>query len=239
VLSAGWRHANGGEVGGMVTELEQAPAPPGDRCGLPEDAVLDRLRAGDEEEFGRILSAWSPAMLHVALRFVRSRAAAEDVVQDTWLAVLAGLPAFEGRSSVRTWTFAILMNRARTHAGRDRRTLPWSELGGDEDGPTVDPTRFQGPGDPFPGHWTAAGTPRRWAAQPESASLAAEARTEIARALTGLPDRQRAVVTLRDVTGLSSGEACELLGISAQNQRVLLHRGRARLRAALEDYYRA
>ena len=222
----------------MLQELDRASAPPGDPSGR-EDASLDRLRTGDDEEFGRILAAWSPAMLTVALRYVGNRAAAEDVVQDTWLAVLAGPPGFEGRSSLRTWTFAILVNRARTHAGRERRVVPWSELGDDQDGPTAAVAGSQGPGAPFLGRSTGNGLPRRWVVQPESASLAAEARAEISRALTELPDRQRVVVTLRDVTGLSSGEACAVLGISAQNQRVLLHRARARLRASLEDYYRA
>jgi RNA polymerase sigma-70 factor (ECF subfamily) len=218
----------------MLTEVEQS--------AVVDDELLDRLRSGDEQAFGEILTRWSPAMLRVAVWYVAGREAAEDVVQDTWLAVLDGLPRFEGRSSLRTWVFAILANRARTYAVRARRTVPWSQLTGyaadDSPVPTVDPGRFQTPEDPYPGHWTSAGTPRRWWDHPEDASLAGEARAEIASALRRLPERQRAVVTLRDVTGLSSDEACEVLGISAQNQRVLLHRGRARLRAALEDYYR-
>jgi RNA polymerase sigma-70 factor, ECF subfamily len=214
----------------MLRELDRTAAP-----GTDQES-LDRLRAGDEQAFEQILAGWSPAMLRVAGWYVRGREEAEDVVQETWLAVLDGLPRFEGRSSLRTWVFTILANRARTYAVRARRSVPWSEVL-DGDGAAVDASRFQGPDDAFPGHWTSAGAPRRWD-HPEDASLAGEARAEIARALRGLPERQRAVVTLRDVTGLSSDEACKLLGITAHNQRVLLHRGRARLRAALEDYYR-
>jgi RNA polymerase sigma-70 factor (ECF subfamily) len=214
----------------MLQDVKPAAAP-------GRDDLLDRLQAGDDAEFARLLAAWSPAMLRAAAWYVGSREAAEDVVQDTWLAVLAGLSRFEGRSSLRTWVFAILANRARTHAVRERRTVPWSEVAGD-DGPTVDPTRFQGPDDPYPGHWTSVGAPRPWWSQPEGASLTAEARVELRRAFAALPERQRAVVALRDADGLASDEVCLLLGISAQNQRVLLHRGRARLRTALEDYYR-
>jgi RNA polymerase sigma-70 factor, ECF subfamily len=222
----------------MLQELDRTNAPPTDRAGTraQEQERLERLRAGDEQEFARILQRWSPAMLRVAACYVRGPAAAEDVVQETWLAVLAGLGGFEGRSSLRTWTFSILVNRARTYAVRDSRTVPMSELDGVEAGPSVDPARFQGPDGQYPGHWTSAGSPKRWSVQPEDAALAEEVRAEISAALAGLPHRQRKVVTLRDVLGLSSDEACEVLGIAAPNQRVLLHRARARLRSALEDY---
>jgi RNA polymerase sigma-70 factor, ECF subfamily len=222
----------------MLQELDRTSAPPNDRAGnhAQEQELLERLRGGDEQEFARVLQRWSPAMLRVAACYVHGRAAAEDVVQETWLAVLAGLARFEGRSTLRTWTFAILVNRARTYAVRDRRTVPMSEVDGAEAGPTVDPARFQGPDGQYPGHWTSAGSPRRWSVQPEDAALAGEVRAEISAALAGLPQRQRTVVTLRDIVGLSSDEACEVLGIAAANQRVLLHRARARLRSALEDY---
>ena len=224
----------------MLHELDRGSGPPLDRTGsqAEEQELLDRLRRGDEAEFARVLQRWSPAMLRVAACYVRGPAAAEDVVQETWLAVLAGLARFEGRSSLRTWTFAILVKRARTYAVREGRTLPMSELDGGEAGPTVDPARFQGPDGRFPGGWTSAGAPRQWPTQPENAALAAEIRAEVAAALAVLPARQREVVTLRDVAGLSSDEACDLLGVSPPNQRVLLHRARARLRSALEEYYR-
>ena len=223
----------------MLQELNLADAGSTDQAGnLPHDAeVLDRLRAGDEGEFARVLRDWSPAMLRVAACYVHGSAAAEDVVQEAWLAVVTGLSRFEGRSSLRTWTFAILVKRARTYAVRESRTVPLSELDG-EAGPTVDPARFQGADGEFPGHWTSAGSPRPWPAGPEDAALAAEIRAEITVALADLPRRQRTVVTLRDIIGLSSDETCDVLGISAPNQRVLLHRARARLRGALEDHYR-
>jgi RNA polymerase sigma-70 factor (ECF subfamily) len=223
----------------MLQELHRADARPTDQVGnlRQEEAVLDRLRAGDEIEFARVLRDWSPAMLRVAACYVRGSAAAEDVVQETWLAFVAGLSRFEGRSSLRTWTFAILVKRARTHAVRESRTVPLSELDGGA-GPTVDRARFQGTDGDFPGHWTSAGSPRPWPANPEDAALAGEIRAEITAALAGLPQRQRTVVTLRDIVGMSSDETCDVLRISAPNQRVLLHRARARLRSALEDHYR-
>jgi RNA polymerase sigma-70 factor (ECF subfamily) len=225
----------------MLHELDRTRGLPTDRTeNQPqEQELLERLRRGDEAEFTRILQRWSPAMLRVAGCYVRGSAAAEDVVQETWLAVLVGLARFEGRSSLRTWTFAILVKRAVTYAVREERTLPMSELDGDEIGPTVDPARFQGSDGRYPGHWTSAGSPGQWPFQPENSALAAEIRAEVAAALAGLPARQRAVVTLRDIVGLSSDEACDVLRISPPNQRVLLHRARARLRSALEDYYRA
>jgi RNA polymerase sigma-70 factor (ECF subfamily) len=225
----------------MLQERDRADARPTDQAEIlsREDGVLDRLRAGDEGEFARVLRDWSPAMLRVAACYVHGSAAAEDVVQETWLAVVAGLSRFEGRSSLRTWTFAILVKRARTYAVRERRCVPLSELGAGDSGPTVDPTRFQGADGDYPGHWTSAGAPRPWPGHPEDAVLAGEIRAEISAALAGLPRRQRMVVTLRDVVGLSSDEACDVLGISQPNQRVLLHRARARLRSALEDHYRA
>src|SRR4051794_6107587 len=178
-------------------------------------------------------------MLRVARAYVSNPQSAEDTVQDTWLGVVRGLAAFEGRSTLRTWVFTILVNRARTRGSRETRSIPVSSLSRDDDGPTVDAARFRGPEDPYPDHWAPAGVPSRWEAQPEGRVLAGEAVRLVGAALTTLPPRQRVVVTLRDVQGLTSDEACEALGITAQNQRVLLHRGRAALRQALEDYYRS
>jgi RNA polymerase sigma-70 factor (ECF subfamily) len=150
--------------------------------------------------------------------------------------VLRGIAGFEGRASLRTWVYRILVNKAKTRGVRDSRTVPASSLLDDEpgEGPTVDPARFRGADDPYPGHWRSA--PPAWPA-PEDGVVAAETRRLLAAALAGLPARQRVVVTLRDVSGHSSDEVCELLSISAANQRVLLHRGRAALRAALEQYW--
>ena len=211
--------------------------------GSPAQAeLLERLRAGDESAFADLVDTWSPTLLRVALLYVSTRTSAEEVVQDTWLAVIEQLDRFEGRSSLRTWVFRILENQARTRGVRDARALPWSSaFGGDameDTGPTVAPTRFRGPTDRWPGGWTPAGRPARWQPPPEDAAVASEIRRELGAALDELPARQRTVVELRDVHGLTSDEVCERLGVSPANQRILLHRGRARLRARLEDVYR-
>lgn len=206
----------------------------------PDDDLLARLRSGDETAFAGIVDRWSPAMLRIARAYVATAQSAEDAVQDAWLGVIRGLPRFEGRSSLRTWVFTILVNQARTRGAREARTVPLSDLGRDDDtGPTVDPDRFQGPDDAHPGGWKASARPASWEGQPEGRVLAGEALRLLESALTLLPPRQRTVVTLRDLQGLSPAEACEVLGITPQNQRVLLHRGRAALRRTLEDYYRS
>jgi RNA polymerase sigma-70 factor (ECF subfamily) len=204
--------------------------------------LLERLRAGDSSAFAELVDTWSPMLLRVARLYVSTRASAEEVVQDTWLAVIEQLDRFEGRSSLRTWVFRIMENQARSRGVRDARSLPWSSAFGgdatDDAGPTADPARFRGPGDRWPGGWTPAGRPARWQPPPEDAAMAAEVRRELGMALDELPARQRTVVELRDVHGLTSDEVCERLGVSPANQRILLHRGRARLRARLEDVYR-
>jgi RNA polymerase sigma-70 factor (ECF subfamily) len=210
--------------------------------GSPAQAdLLDRLRAGDRDAFAELVEAWSPMLMRVALLHVSTRASAEEVVQETWLAVIKQLDRFEGRSTLRTWAFRILENQARARGVREARTMPWSSAFGDmsaEDaGPTVDPARFRGPADRWPGGWTPAGRPTVWEPPPEDAALAAEVRRELRTALDELPARQRTVVELRDVHGLTSDEVCDHLGLSPGNQRILLHRGRARLRARLEVMY--
>jgi RNA polymerase sigma-70 factor, ECF subfamily len=216
-------------------------AVPAPRNATADDlALLARLRAGDEAAFADIVDRWSRAMLSVARGHVSTDASAQEVVQDTWLAVIRGLDAFEARSSLKTWVFRILVNTAKTRGVREGRSVPMSSLvvEFDGDGPTVDPSRFRGPDDQYPGGWAPHGVPQRWDADPERAAQSAEVRGLIAAALEELPERQRSVVVLRDVEGCDSDEVCEILGVSAANQRVLLHRGRARVRAALEDYYR-
>jgi RNA polymerase sigma-70 factor (ECF subfamily) len=204
--------------------------------------LLRRLRAGDRAAFAELVDAWSPMLLRLALLHVSTRASAEEVVQDTWLAVIAQLDRFEGRSSLRTWAFRILENQARTRGARESRAVPWSSAfpDGDEpdDGPTVDPARFRGADDRWPRHWTSAGLPVAWEPPPDDAVVAAEIRAELLAALAELPERQRTVVELRDVHGLTSDEVCERLGLSPGNQRILLHRGRARMRSRLEQVYR-
>lgn len=204
-----------------------------------DDALVDRLRAGDEEAFRRLVAEWSPAMLRLARSFVGTAQSAEDVVQDAWLGVLRGLDRFEGRSSLRSWLFTIVVNRARSRGVQDARTVPVSDLGvdGEQGPPAVDPDRFQGPHGRHPGHWTSAGAPRRWDETPERNILTREAIALVEAAMERLPPRQRIVVALRDVHGLDAAEVCRILVISAENQRVLLHRARAALRTVLEDYH--
>ena len=203
-----------------------------------EDTLLARLRSGDEAAFAAVVDEWSPVLLRVARTYVSTDASAQEVVQETWLAVIRGLDRFEGRSSLRTWVFSILANLGRTRGTRESRSLPWSCLtASDGWGPRLDPGRFRGPEHEWPCHWTPVGTPQPWPPSPEDAAVAGEVRGEVARALTALPERQRTVVALRDVHGLSSNEVRAALDISAANQRVLLHRGRARMRAALEDHH--
>jgi RNA polymerase sigma-70 factor (ECF subfamily) len=221
----------------MPTPEQPARPVPQQRGAHPDEALLLRLRAGDERAFADVVDRWSPAMLRVARSYVSTDASAEEVAQEAWLAVLRGLGAFEGRSSLRTWVFRILVNLAKTRGVRESRSVPWSSMPSPDAGPTVDPDRFRGPDDEWPGHWTDDGAPPRWPT-PEAAALAEEVRSLVAAELARLPDRQRTVVELRDVHGLTSEEVCSALGVSAVNQRVLLHRGRARLRAVLEDYYR-
>jgi RNA polymerase sigma-70 factor (ECF subfamily) len=201
--------------------------------------LVDRLRAGDEDAFRELVTAWSPAMLRLARGFVSGAASAQDVVQDAWLGVIKGLDRFEGRSSLRAWVFTIVVNQARTRGVREARTTPMSQYTRDDDnGPTVDASRFQGPDGEYPGHWTSMGAPQHWDEVPDRRVLAREAIALVEAAIEQLPPRQRLVVTLRDVHGVSSDETCAVLEISAENQRVLLHRGRAALRTTLEGYYR-
>jgi RNA polymerase sigma-70 factor (ECF subfamily) len=202
-----------------------------------EDRLLRSLRVGDEQAFAELLRAHGPAMLRVALLYVGSRAVAEEVVQEAWLGVIAGLPRFEGRSSLKTWIFRILTKIAKTRGQREARSIPFSSLApADEPGePAVDSDRFLGPETAWDGHWSSARAPD---AVPEERLLAREARARLDAAIEALPENQRTVITLRDVSGLSSEETCDLLGISEINQRVLLHRARAKVRAAYEDYLR-
>jgi len=200
-----------------------------------EDALLTQLRAGDPAAFRVIVEKWSPSMLQVARGFVRTQATAEEVVQETWLGVIRGLDGFEGRSSLRTWTFHILINLARRRGVQDSRQVPWSHED-DEIGPTVEPGRFRGADDQWAGGFRADSVPQPWG--PEARVLTVETRKMLIEALEQLPPRQRAVVALRDGDGLSSDEVCEALNLSPANQRVLLHRARAKLRELLENYYR-
>jgi RNA polymerase sigma-70 factor (ECF subfamily) len=200
---------------------------------LASDVVLiDRLRAGDEAVFAELVNRYSGAMVRVAQLYVRSRAIAEEVVQDAWIGVLSGIARFEGRSSLKTWIFRIVSNKAKTRAVKEGRSVPFSELGPEE--PSVDPERFRGPEDRYPGHWAAF--PSDWARIPEERLLATETLAQVENAIAELPPAQAIVITMRDVEGFDADEVCDALEISEGNQRVLLHRARSKVRQALEEY---
>jgi RNA polymerase sigma-70 factor, ECF subfamily len=202
------------------------------------DAQLIRsLRDGDESAFAMLVEEHGATMLRVALMYVRSRAVAEEVVQEAWLGVLKGIDRFEGRSSLRTWIFRIVTNVAKTRGVRESRSVPFSALAAEEEveGPSVPPERFRPAGDRWAMHWAVP--PEDWAV-PEERLLDAETRTVIAEAIAALPPAQRQVIALRDVEGWSAEEVCNVLELSETNQRVLLHRARTKVRQALDDYLR-
>jgi RNA polymerase sigma-70 factor (ECF subfamily) len=204
--------------------------------GRDEGELIAALRAGDEAVFSRLVSEWSRPMLTLARNFVSTEASAEEVVQETWLAVINGLDRFEGRSALRTWVYRILVNTAKSRGVKEHRTLPWSSVAGEDAGPSLDPALFQSAGEAYPGHWRAAPTAWPDDVAVEGSVLAGEVRGELRTAIDALPDRQRIVLTLRDVLGHSSDEVCQLLEISQANQRVLLHRARTAVRAGLAAY---
>jgi RNA polymerase sigma-70 factor, ECF subfamily len=195
-------------------------------------AILD----GDEAAFEALVRGHHETMVRIAVTFVRSRAVAEEVAQETWIAILNGLGGFQGRSPLRTWLFSILTKRAISRGLREQRTVPFSALTADDDEPLVPPERFMRSDHLlYPGHWAAP--PRRWDDIPEARLLARETRELVLAAVDDLPPAQRAVIVLRDLQGLDAAEVCELLQLSDGNQRVLLHRARAKVRAALEAYF--
>jgi RNA polymerase sigma-70 factor (ECF subfamily) len=204
-----------------------------------DEGLVAALRRCDAAAFATLVDRHSPAMIRVAMAYVPTRAAAEEAVQETWIAVMRGIDGFEGRASLKTWIFRILTNVAMRSGARERRSMPFSALAEAEDTgePTVDPDRFL-PADHalFPGHWVVM--PARWPT-PEEGLLASETRAVIAAAIAELPVAQRTVIALRDIEGWSSDEVCEALEISAGNQRILLHRARSRVRNAIESYYGA
>ena len=200
---------------------------------LDDDDLVERLREGDESAFVELVDAYYQSLMHVARGYVATREAAEDVVQDTFLGIIQGIDRFEGRSSLKTWIFRILVNRARTRGEREGRTRAFSTLMGPDE-PAVDPDRFIAQG-----RWSGAwATPPPADPLPEAHVLSVEMGTRLVAAIATLPETQRAVVELRDVQGFSAAEVCELLEISEGNQRVLLHRGRSKARSVLEAYLR-
>lgn len=200
--------------------------------------LVAALRAGDERAFMELVDAHGPSMLRVAMLFVRTRAVAEEVVQDAWLGVLKGIDRFEGRSSLKTWVFRILTNTAKTRGEREARSTPVSFLTDADLEPgavSVDPDRFLPDGDRWAGWW--ASSPVRFDEQPESRLLSSETVAVVRAVVDGLPEAQKAVIAMRDMAGFSSEEVCASLGISEGNQRVLLHRARTKVRVALEEHF--
>jgi RNA polymerase sigma-70 factor, ECF subfamily len=219
-----------------MAESDEVPSAEADASrGLPGDGELvAALRRGDEEAFKALVDAYSPFLLRLAMMHVPSRAIAEEVVQDTWVGVLRGLDRFEGRSSLRTWVTSILLNTARTRGRREGRIVPFALLRRryeEGSGPAVDPDRFQGRRGERPGWW--ARPPAAWES-PEESLGADETRRVLLESIRDLPPRQREVIALRDLSGWTSEEVCDVMGISEANQRVLLHRARSKVREALE-----
>jgi RNA polymerase sigma-70 factor (ECF subfamily) len=204
------------------------------RIGADEAVLLARLRDGDERAFESVVERFYPSMIAIARSYVRSRAVAEEVVQEAWLGVLKGLDRFEERASLRTWVLQIVANIARTRAVREARSVPFSSFEDDGAEPAVEPERFRDAGEPFPDHWRSY--PTDWRTIPEQKLLSGETLDLVKQAIESLPETQKLVITLRDVTGCSADEVCETLGLSPENQRVLLHRARARVRARLERH---
>ena len=200
---------------------------------------VEALRRGDEAAFENLIDRYHPALVQAAIFFVRNRTAAEDVAQETWLAVVRGLPGFDGRSSLKTWIFAILINRAKTYGRREDRYVQFSPLSDPEsesDEPSVDPDRFNPDDHPqHPGGWVSV--PRNWNANPEQRLLSQETLGIIRQVIESLPPRQQTVISLRDVEGWSPEQVCNSLDICGTNQRVLLHRARSKVRAALGKYF--
>jgi RNA polymerase sigma-70 factor (ECF subfamily) len=201
---------------------------------LDDVTLLTALRSGDEQVFCQLVDHWGGVMLRLALAHVANRAVAEEVVQEAWLTVLRSLDRFERRSALRTWVLGIVVNVARSRARAERRSVP---LEIETAGPCVDPARFLSAEHPrWPHHW--ATEPVAWRT-PEEDLLAGETRRILLEAIEALPPTQRDVLVLRDVEGVAAAEVCNILGITDTNQRVLLHRARSRVRAALERHLAA
>jgi RNA polymerase sigma-70 factor, ECF subfamily len=201
---------------------------------VDESGLIAALRDGDQTVFAQLVDQHTPSMLRVARGYVPSREIAEEVVQETWIALIKGIAGFEGRSSLRTWLFSVMINIAKARGSRERRDADAAIAA--YTGGTVDPARFRGTDDPYPGHWKPDDVPSAFPDTPEGSVLGDELIAVTRRELDRLPERQRVVVTLRDMLGFDSTEVCELLDISTANQRVLLHRGRSAVRQVLENY---
>jgi RNA polymerase sigma-70 factor (ECF subfamily) len=196
--------------------------------------LVEALQRGDETAFTTLVERYQGFLLQLASAYVPSREVAEEVVQEAWLGIYRGVQRFEGRSSLRTWMARIVVNQAKTIGMRERRSIAFSDLGGEDDGPSVDPGAFLDETSRWAGHWSTAQT--SWEGVPEERLLSGEVRELIGSVIATLPEQQRAVITMRDVEGLSSEETRGILDIGEANQRVLLHRARCRVRASLQRY---
>jgi RNA polymerase sigma-70 factor (ECF subfamily) len=199
---------------------------------LEDRRAVALLRAGDEQAVEARVARHYATMMAVARTYVKSRAVAEEVVQEAWLGVLQGLDRFEGRSSLKTWIIAIVVHKAKTRAQREGRSVPFADFESDER--AVEPDRFRGRGDTYTGHWRSS--PADWGAAPDVISQDRETLRVAMRAIAALPPAQLTVIRMRDIEGSTAEEVCSALEISAGNQRVLLHRARSRVRAALEGH---
>ena len=206
---------------------------------LPDDSGLVRaLRRRDEAAFAALVERYQQSLLRLATVYTGTRAVAEEVVQETWLGVLRGLEGFEGRSSFKTWLFRILVNRAKTRAEREGRTIPFSALwdaAAEPPEPVFEASHFHPQGHRYAGH--ASEPLQSWGENPEEWLLRRETLALIQREVDALPPAQREVITLRDLEGWDAAEVCNVLEISDTNQRVLLHRARSRVRRALAGHF--
>jgi len=206
-------------------------------AGPEERRLLERLRQGDETAFASLVDRHHNALLRLAMAYVSDHSVAEEVVQETWIGVMEGLDRFEGRSSLKTWIFRILTNKAKTRGVRESRHVSFSTVGAsdeDADEPAVDPSQFRTTGH-WAGYWTSY--PQPWDEDtPEKLALSKEGGVFLEKAIGDLPPNLRQVLVLRDVEGLDSKDVCAMLAVSEANQRVLLHRARSRVRRALEKY---
>ncbi len=198
-------------------------------------ALVAALRVRDADAFAWLLDQYDAALRRVAGTFVRTPASADEVVQETWLAVIVGIDRFEGRSTVKTWLFRILMNLARTRGVHDHRSVPFADLAADGNSPAFASDRFRAGFTLWSGHWMLPPAP--WEEAPGARLESVETLEVVGRAIVELPERQRAVLVLRDVDGWTPAEVCDLLELSEGNQRVLLHRARAGVRQTLEDHF--
>ena len=219
----------------LALELLETQSAPDDERG--EDALIGALRTGDESAFAALVRGHGGPMLRVAASICGDEALAQEVVQETWVAVLEGLDGFEGRSTLKTWIFSVLVRRAASAAERESRSVPFSSLARAEaeaGEPSVEIERFLPADDArWPHHW--ASPPRPWG--PSERLDSSEVREEIESAVEDLPRMQRAVIRLRDLTGFTAAETCGILELSEGNQRVLLHRARSLVRRRLERYF--